>query len=163
MKLKIILPLIMSCYLAGCATPYSSQGFMGGFTESRLDENVFRVNFKGNGFTSSEKAKDYTLLRSAELALEHGYSYFVVTDSASYNSNVYMQTPTTVNTSASAYGNRNYVYGQATTTVNGGDIITVAKPNESAVVVMFREKPEGIFAYNAKFLVKELKKNYGIN
>jgi hypothetical protein len=160
--MKILTAILITLILQGCATPYSSQGFMGGFTESRLDSNVFIVNFKGNGFTSSEKAKDYTLLRSAELALEHGYSYFVVTDSLSYNSNVYMHTPTTVNTSASAYGNRNYVYGQATTTVNGGDIITVAKPNESAVVVMFREKPEGVFSYNAKFLVKELKKNYGI-
>ena len=46
----------------------------GGFTESQLDTNVFRVTFKGNGYTSPDRAEDMALLRSAELALQHGFT-----------------------------------------------------------------------------------------
>jgi len=33
--------------LAACATPYQSKGYTGGFSETQLDVNVFRVNFNG--------------------------------------------------------------------------------------------------------------------
>src|SRR5437764_1386447 len=67
----IRLIMIGGLLFVACATPYQRHGFTGGFSESQLDENVFRVNFRGNGYTSPERAADFTLLRSAELARAH--------------------------------------------------------------------------------------------
>jgi hypothetical protein len=62
--------------IQACATGYKSDGFVGGYSETQLDENVFKVAFRGNGYTRQDRAADFTLLRSAELALKSGYSYF---------------------------------------------------------------------------------------
>ena len=75
---KLCLHVLALSILAGCATPYQPMGFLGGYSETQLDENVFHVSFDGNGFTSEEKASEYCLLRSAELALQHGVSHFLI-------------------------------------------------------------------------------------
>jgi hypothetical protein len=38
------------------------------------------LTFKGNGYTSRERATDFNLLRCAEVCLENGYKYFVIVD-----------------------------------------------------------------------------------
>ena len=42
-------PALCVAVLAGCATAYQPEGLTGGFDETQLDRNVFRVSFKGNG------------------------------------------------------------------------------------------------------------------
>ena len=61
-----VLVLVTVIGLTSCATGYQKQGFTGGFDETRLDRNIYRVAFKGNGFTSQERAADLVLLRCAE-------------------------------------------------------------------------------------------------
>jgi hypothetical protein len=56
-------------------------GWRGGYADEQLNENTFRVSFLGNLPTTPERASDFALLRAAELALEHGYSYCVIADS----------------------------------------------------------------------------------
>ncbi|MEJ2390876.1 MAG: hypothetical protein P8019_05670, partial [Gammaproteobacteria bacterium] len=77
----------------------------------------------------------------------------------------------TTNINANTYGSvYNYgnsttynanTYGTATTTVSGGQTYNISKPRTSDTIVCFTEKPHG-FAYNAKFLVKSIRKKYGI-
>ena len=50
--------------LSGCATGYPSSGFSGGFEETALAPNIYRVEFSGNGYTSSTRAEELALLRS---------------------------------------------------------------------------------------------------
>jgi hypothetical protein len=38
------------------------------------------VGFQGNGHTTSEEVQNYALLRSAQLTLQYGFSYFSVAD-----------------------------------------------------------------------------------
>jgi len=64
---KLIAIVILAFILQGCATSYQKTSFTGGYSETQLDENVFNVSFKGNGYTSRERVADFTLLRSAEL------------------------------------------------------------------------------------------------
>ena len=59
-------------------TPYQPLGESGGFEETRLQENVFRVSFKANRYTSETVVLDYLFLRSAELTRQEGYSHFVI-------------------------------------------------------------------------------------
>ncbi len=128
--------------LAACATPYQSKGYTGGFSETQLDVNVFRVNFNRNAYTSGERAVDFTLLRSAELAREHGYHYFIVVQHSAGYSYSTRTTPTQSHTTGTAttYGGTTTVNTQTTTT--GGQTHVIAKPGTSNTIVCFVEKPE---------------------
>ena len=161
MKYLLIL-ILSSILLSGCATTYQSSGFSGGYSETQLDENVFKVAFRGNGYTGRERVADFTLLRSAELSLQNGYKYFVVIDANSYTSNSTHTTPTRSNTTANVYGSGNYAYGNATTTTYGGQTYNISKPSSSNTIVCFKEKPENTFSYNADFIYKNIIKKYNI-
>jgi hypothetical protein len=68
---------------AGCATPYGPAGLMGGYSNGpRLDALCYWVTFSGNAFTSRARAKDFAMLRAAELCMEMGYNYFRLEDVA---------------------------------------------------------------------------------
>jgi hypothetical protein len=65
--------------LAGCAgTPYQAYGGRGGYQEKQLREDVLRVTFQGNGFTTQETVQTFWLYRAAELTLQKGYEGFEV-------------------------------------------------------------------------------------
>ncbi len=172
--MKLYVLLIAATVLTGCATAYQPQGATGGFSEMQLDENVFQVTFKGNGYTDHDRANDFALLRSAEIALEKGYKYFVIVDAQQYSKNSSFNTPTTAttninaNTYGSAYGygkSMNYsgnTSGTATTTYSGGQTVNISKPRTTNTIVCFKEKPDG-FSYNAEFLAKSMKEKYGLN
>lgn len=172
--MKKMLIIVMALLISACATSYKTDGFTGGYSETRLDENVFTVSFKGNARTSKERAADFTLMRSAELTLENGYNYFVIIDRQSYTkisthvSPVTSNTTTTANTTGSAYGSGNYVSGNATTTANsttttsGGNVTTYEKPRETNTIVCYKEKPENVFSYNAQFIYNEIARKYDI-
>ena len=81
MKTNIVL-LLTAILLGGCESqPDYREATKGGFgyTESKFTDTQYRVNFKGRG-TDKSKAMDYAMLRAAELTLEQGYDWFVVTD-----------------------------------------------------------------------------------
>ncbi|KXI29136.1 CC0125/CC1285 family lipoprotein [Paraglaciecola hydrolytica] len=154
--------LLSSILLSGCATTYQNSGYSGGYSETQLDENVFTVSFRGNGFTAKERVADFTLLRSAELTIQSGYKYFVIVNSNTSTSNSTYTTPTTSNTTASVYGSGNYAYGNATTTTSGGQTYNISKPSASNTIVCFKEKPKNGFSYNAEFIFKNITKKYDI-
>ena len=147
-----ILVLMYSC------TAYQSSGFTGGWKETQLDENVFRVSFHGNGYTSSERVADFCLLRSSELTLANGFKYFVIIDGKEYTTQSTYTTPYQTSGSATTYGN--------TTTFNartfGGQTYNISKPSSQNTIVCFKDKPSG-FSYNAEFLENSLKTKYGIS
>jgi hypothetical protein len=72
--------------LAACATPtpyqpnIRGQSTSGGYSEMRLEENRFRVNFAGNSLTSRETVEGYLLFRAAELTVQNGYDWFSILD-----------------------------------------------------------------------------------
>ncbi len=159
---QYLLIIVVPFVLQGCATSYHSSGFSGGYSETQLDENVFSISFRGNGFTNRERVADFTLLRSAELTLQSGYTYFVVVSANNHTTNSTYTTPTTSHTTANAYGSNNYAYGNATTTSYGGQTYNISKPSSSNTIVCFKEKPKSGMSYNAIFLSKSIKKKYNI-
>jgi len=138
-RLKAIAFVFVVLAVSGCATPYQQRGLAGGFSETQLAENVFEVRFSGNGYTSSERASDFALLRSAELSLERGFRYFVVDD----NEN---DRQISVNTVVTSYGANTY---------------STSKPGARKVVVCFKEKPEwaGVI-YESRFVIQSLRAKY---
>jgi len=75
-----------SLSLASCmtATPYQPASANGsvrnGYSDEQIEENRFRVSFSGNSLTSRETVERYLLYRSAELTLQSGYDYFVLSN-----------------------------------------------------------------------------------
>jgi hypothetical protein len=67
--------------LAGCATATPYQPLKGGegYSEQKLEPNRYRIVFTANSSTPRQKTQDYVLLRAAELTLDQGYDYFVLT------------------------------------------------------------------------------------
>ena len=67
---------------AACVSPTPYQPYLasgqapGGFTDQRLDENHFRVTFRGNSMTSRERVETYLLYRAAELTASNGFDWF---------------------------------------------------------------------------------------
>ena len=75
--------IFVICILAaGCATQYRpiDESITGGFTETQLAPDTWRVLVEGNSFTSRGDAEQYLMRRCAELALEQGKRYFVLAD-----------------------------------------------------------------------------------
>ncbi len=51
-----------------------------GHSSRKIGDDRYRVNFNGSRRTSYEEARDYALLRAAELTLAEGYAWFQVVD-----------------------------------------------------------------------------------
>lgn len=156
----VFLSALLIC-LASCATPYQKTGMSGGYSETQLGENIFRVNFQGNGYTKSERAEDFALLRSAELSLEHGFPYFIIIDSSGDVDYSTYTTPVTTQTTGSAYVSGNTVYGNARSHTSGGQTFNIRKPSAKNTIVCFKEKPVNQpIVYEAQFIVDSLRKKY---
>jgi hypothetical protein len=156
--------LALAVALASCATSYQSSAFTGGFEETPLSPNVFQVRFRGNGYTRPERAADFALLRSAEVALEHGFTHFVIVDSRDATTLNTWTSPSTSRTTIdlSTYGNM--THGTATTTHAGGEAVVWQKPSTSNTIVCFTERPPRVpLVYDAMFLRASLRKKYGLD
>ena len=149
--------------LFSCATTYQQEGLMGGYTNTQLGENIFRVTFRGNGYTKPERAADFALLRCAELALQYGFQYFVVIDANSYSKQEAYTAPTQTTTTGSASVTGNSIYGSSTSTTYGGQTFFITKPRETDTILCFKDKPDvSGLVYDANFLVNSLKQQYNI-
>lgn len=148
--------------LYGCATRYQADGFTGGFSETQLDRNVFRVSFEGNGFTKVERAQDFALLRSAELTLKNGYTHFAIMDanaSRDYVGSVAM--PSQSYTTGSAWTTGGRTFGSAQTTTTPGPVINVSRPMVTNTIMLFNGRPDiPATIYDAKFVCGSLGKKY---
>lgn len=139
--------------LSGCATPYKQEGFSGGFSETQLDRNMFSVSFRGNGYSSPERVNEMALLRSADIALEHGYLYFVVLENNSRTSEGVYVTPMSSTTTR-------LPNGMATTSYAGGQVYNISKPSGTKLIMCLNERPATGISYDAKFVSESLSQKY---
>jgi hypothetical protein len=148
--------------LSACAstyTPKSTPPGFNGYFDTQLGENIFQAGFQGDGFDSRERVTDLALLRSAEVALQKGFAYFVVANMADNSSGANYVTPSTTTATARVVGNN--IYGKATT--YGGQSFYITYPNTTNTIICFKEKPaiQGL-VYEAQFVAASLKAKYGI-
>ena len=77
MKIKLVIAILL---LTGCATTYQAKGVSGGYSDTQIDENSYRVTFAGNGFSAKDQVENMLLLRAAELTNEKGFDWFTVNE-----------------------------------------------------------------------------------
>ncbi len=77
--------------LSGCATPTPYQASTGpvadsahpGYSDTKLEDNRYRITFAGNDVTSREMVENDLLYHAADLTLQNGYDWFEVVKRAS--------------------------------------------------------------------------------
>jgi len=149
--------IIFSC----CVTAYKKVGWKGGYSETQLGENIFQVSFRGNGFTSGERASDFSLLRSAEVSLENGFRYFIIIESDKSSSLSTYTTPVTSHTRVNVNISGNQATGSATTYSYGGQTYLISKPRTANTILCFKEKPDAsVIIFDAEFVKKSIRKKY---
>jgi hypothetical protein len=79
--MKRIAIAALAIALAGCATGYQAKGaFSSGYSDVQIDENTYRVSYEGNGFTGKEEVDSMLIYRSADLTVQRGYDWFMMSD-----------------------------------------------------------------------------------
>ncbi len=147
MRLFVMSTVIVAA-LSGCATAYQSKGFSGGFSETMLSPDSFKINFAGNGYTSAERSSDFAMLRAADKSLELGCNYFGIlneADGASVGS---------VTVGSAGWG-RGGAWGFSST-------VPVVKPNSTLLVKCFKTRPLGGNTFDANFITQSIRTKYGI-
>ncbi len=148
-------------FSAGCATGYHRQGWTGGgYSESQLQEDTFRVSFKGNAFVDKEKAQDYLLLKCAEITLDHGFDYFIILGEEDSTAVSSYTTPTNISTQSTSYGTGTYTqHTTGNATITGGDTYYFSKPRSTCIIKCFKgKKPNDLpNAFTAYQLIGYLK------
>ena len=164
MKPQILAALCVCVPIAfwGCATGYQSSGFAGGYSDTQLAPDVFRITFQGNGYTSADRVQDFALLHAADVTLNYGYAYFGVINQAQGANVSSFTTPGQAYTSATVTGYGNVAFGTAQTTYIPPQTHTFFKPRTGLLIRCFSERPEGGFAFNADFISRSLRTKYQI-
>lgn len=138
-KIAFLLTLV---FLIGCATPYQKLGDTGGYQHLKLGEDVYRVTFRGNGFTKYKRAYDFALLRAAEIGKKLGYSHFTVEGEEDSSKTTIVDMGSTSHTSGSVYGYGNSASYYGTTTTQSNKM-PVKKPSVVLFVQYYEREPEG--------------------
>ena len=163
-ELRQLAIFLVAITTAGCATSYQHKGATGGYSETQLSPNSFQIYFKGNGYTGEERAEDFTLLRSAEISLEHGFPYFIIVSERVGASTSVYTTPTQTTTTGQATAVGKTAYGSATSTTTGGHSFQTHKPSLRDTIVCIKEKPDvqGV-VYEAEFVAHSIRSKYGMS
>ena len=168
---KTLVFLCLSVFLASCSTSYRPLNDSGGYWDERIEStsNKFKIGYDGNKWHSDpvnrkERVIDLALLRSAEVALENGFKYFIISDSAAYTEKTdLLQGSIPSNTTASRLQRRNtsvtYQVKASFSTVNYVDIDKDSLTNN----VMQTGEYKGYALYKADLVIYTVHKKYNMN
>ena len=171
MRFNKIVVIFLSIFLASCSTGYRPLNDSGGYWDEKIEStsNKFKIGYDGNKWHSDpvnrkERVIDLALLRSAEVALENGFKYFVISDSAAYTEKTdLLQGSIPSNTTASRLQRRNtsvtYQVKASFSTVNYVDIDKDSLTNN----VMQSGEFKGYPLYQADLVIYTVLKKYNMN
>jgi hypothetical protein len=154
---RVIIPALLMLLLASCAspTPYQPVRDGYGYSEQRIENNRYRIIFRGNNVTPQQVVENYMLFRAAEVTLRNGYNYFEVADRHVDKSTSYLATyndfgyPT--------YYHR-FPYDRFDSGIYSGTYHPIARYTVTANIVLYHgQKPANkVNAYNARDVIRRL-------
>ena len=156
--------LVASLALAGCgsATKYQPEAWDGGFNETQLDTNLFKVTFHGNQYSKRDRVEEMALLRCADVALSHGFTHFVIVDGRNNEDVSSFTAPVeTHTTSKKKKQGDGESETRSSTYTTGGQTYVSVKPSTVNTIMTFKKKPDRAeMVYDAKFLCGSLGRKY---
>ena len=171
MHFNKIVVIFLSIFLASCSTGYRSLNDSGGYWDEIIEStpNRFKIGYDGNKWHSDpvnrkERVIDLALLRSAEVALENGFKYLIISASTAYTEKTdLLQGSIPSNTTASRLQRRNtsvtYQVKASFSTVNYVDIDKDSLTNNVIQSGEFKGYP----LYQADLVIYTVLKKYNMN
>ena len=168
---KVIVIICFAIFLASCTTGYRPLNDSGGYWEERIEStsNKFKIGYDGNKWHSDpvnrkERVIDLALLRSAEVALENGFKYFIISESKAYTEKTSLLQGSIPSNSTSSRLKRinaseTYQIKATFTTVNYGDITENIRANN----VMQSGEFKGYALYKADLVVYTILMKYNMS
>ena len=167
---KAIVVICLPIFLVSCATGYQPLNDSSGYWDERIEpsSNKFTIGYDGNKWHSNpvnrkERVIDLALLRSAEVALENGFKYFIVSDSKVYTEKTRsLQGSITSNTTASRLkrnASETYQIKAIFKTVNYVELAEDLRTN----AVMQSGEFKDYAVYNADLVVYTIHRKYNMN
>jgi hypothetical protein len=167
---KAIVVICLPIFLVSCTTGYRPLGDSGGYWDEQIETtaNRFTIGYDGNKWHSNpvnqkERVIDLALLRSAEVALENGFKYFIVSDSKAYTEKTRsLQGSITSNTTASRLkrnASETYQIKAIFKTVNYVELVEDLRTN----AVMQSGEFKDYAVYNADLVVYTIHRKYNMN
>lgn len=160
-----IFSLILVLMLAGCATgsSYHNSDNMWklGYSDTQLNERIYRVSYAGYGIPQSE-CDDFALMRASEIAREKGYKHFrILTEKQSSHSQAFYIPGSTYTTgTVSGYGNTARVNATSYSTAIAG---TANYPVSTITIEMLNEKGDASGTFDAEIIWSSLAKKHGVS
>lgn len=81
-KILAVAVVASATALGACSsgpTPYQpAAGYDRGYTEQKIENERYRISFKGNSMTERDTVENYLLYRAAELTMQSGYDTFTI-------------------------------------------------------------------------------------
>lgn len=139
--------LLISFILSGCATSYQPNGFTGGYSETKLADDMYNITFQGNGYASKERVYDFALLRASDITLENSYKFFSILSQEKETSTDYVNI-------------QNY---NTYTKTSYGSTVAIDKPSANITIHLLKDKLLDKISYEAIFVQSSIKKKYNID
>lgn len=133
--MRLLLVPCLALFLTACATKYQEMGFSGGVAAQQVTADTWRIQSRGNAYTSSAMVQDYVLLKAAETTKAAGGTHFVLISAADATRVETMTTPGTATTTVSG--------GTAFTTYQPGYTSEFIKPGQDAYIRVLRGPAAG--------------------
>ena len=169
-RVNATVAMFLSVLLISCTTGYRPLNDSSGYWDERIEpsSNKFTIGYDGNKWHSNpvnrkERVMDLALLRSAEVALENGFKYFIVSDSKVYTEKTRsLQGSITSNTTASRLkrnASETYQIKAIFKTVNYVELAEDLRTN----AVMQSGEFKDYAVYNADLVVYTIHRKYDMN
>ena len=139
-----ILAFLLILLLAGCAKPLQPDNYADRISSTWLDAHRFVVAYPHT--STDQQVVDLTLLRSAEIALQNGFTYFIIVKA----DESIAESSDTQTGAAKGF------------IVHNGIRYYHANPASSNTIIGFKRRPQG-FAYVALFVKASLRNKYGLD
>ena len=122
--------LLAALATGACQTSYKSNnngiGLTGGVQAEAVTPDLYRIEARGNGFTSKGRVQDFVMLKAAEITLANGRTHFIITDSRDTTERSQYRGP--------ARSETVWRGDSRVTTTTPGFVNTVVRPGESSYV-----------------------------
>lgn len=152
--------LALAGVLAACATPTAYQRADGpsdaGYSSMRIEDDRYRVSFRGGRAAGEQEVRDYALLRAAELTLEQGHDWFLVTDRSAEIAPEPSGPRFSIGLGGANYGGSTGVGGGLGVSFGGGDRRGGGLVSNLEIVMGDGPAPEDVNAYEARAVAASL-------